>query len=344
MADTLTLGEIATLIGATLRGDPATPIHGLHTLSQAGPDQLSFMANKRYRTQLADTRAAAVLVEPAFADECPVAALITPTPYQAYAQLSHQFETHLAWPVGVDPSARIAADACVAEDARIGPLVSIAAGVRVEAGVEIGAGSVIGARSVIGAGSRLAANVTLYHDVTLGQRNLIHSGAVLGADGFGFAPSEKGWSKIAQIGGVITGDDVEIGASTTVDRGALGPTRIGNGVIIDNQVHIAHNCEIGDYTAIAGCVGIAGSTKIGQRCTIAGAAGIGGHLEIADGVHISGMAMVTNSLKEQGVYSSGTGVLPYQQWKRNVVRFRQLDKLAARVAALEAQVADKHKG
>jgi len=344
MAETLTLGEVAAAIGATLIGDPATPVRGLQTLSAAGPDQVSFLANKRYRAQLSATRAAAVLIDAALADECPVAALVTDSPYLAYARLSHRFERRPALPAGVDPTASVAADAQVAADARLGPFVVVEAGVRIESGVEIGAGCVIGARSVIGAGSRLAARVTLYHDVQLGKRNLIHSGVVLGADGFGFAPSPAGWEKIAQLGGVVTGDDVEIGANTTVDRGALGATRIGNGVKIDNQVQIAHNCEIGDNSAIAGCAGVAGSTKIGQRCTIAGAAGIAGHLEIADDVHVSGMAMVTNSLKEKGIYSSGTGILPYQQWKRTVVRFRQLDKLAARLTALEAQAAAKHKG
>nr|WP_210397190.1 UDP-3-O-(3-hydroxymyristoyl)glucosamine N-acyltransferase [Motiliproteus sediminis] len=344
MAITFTLGEIAAAVDARLIGDPATPVTGLQTLAAAGGSDVSFLANKRYRAELATTAAAAVLIEPAFVDECPVAALVTDTPYLAYARLTHRFEQRPAVAKGVHPTATVDPSAEVAADASIGPGVVIGAGVSIAAGVEIGPGCVIGDHSVIGEQTRLAARVTLYHAITLGRRNLIHSGVVIGADGFGFAPSPEGWQKIAQLGGVVTGDDVEIGANTTIDRGALEPTRIGNGVKIDNQVQIAHNCEIGDNSAIAGCAGIAGSTKIGQRCTIAGAAGIAGHLEIADDVHVSGMAMVTNSLNEKGIYSSGTGILPYQQWKRNVVRFRQLDKLAGRVAALEASAEKKQKG
>lgn len=344
MSRPLTLGEVAQLLDARLIGDASVTVTGLQTLAAAGPNQVTFLANKRYRPDLATTLAAAVLIEEAYADECPVAALVTANPYLSYARLSHQFDDRPAPAGGVDPAASVDPSAQLADDVCIAAGAVIAANVVLESGVEIGAGSVVGAGSVIGAGSRLAANVTLYHGVTLGKRNLIHSGAVLGSDGFGFAPSADGWQKIAQIGGVVTGDDVEIGANTTVDRGALEPTRIREGVKIDNQVQIAHNCEIGEGTAIAGCAGIAGSTKIGRQCTIAGAAAIAGHLEIADGTHISGMAMVTNSIKEKGIYSSGTGLLPYQQWKRNVVRFRQLDKLAARISALEASVAEKHKG
>ena len=204
--------------------------------------------------------------------------------------------------------------------------------------VEIGPNTVIGANCKIGDESRLAANVTLYHEIQLGQRNLIHSGAVIGADGFGFANEQGRWVKIQQVGRVILGDDVEVGANTTIDRGAIEDTRIGNGVKLDNQIQIAHNVEIGEDSALAGCSGVAGSTKIGRRCTIGGGACITGHIELADEVHVGGMASVTGSLKQKGAYASGTGISPFKEWRRNVARFHQLDALASRLKAVEQQV------
>ncbi len=338
MAQSFTLEEIAGTLGARLVGDPTRLISGIQTLERAGNNEIAFLANPRYLKDLAGTSAAAVLLQEAQLDQCPVDALVLDNPYLSYAQLSHWFDDRPAVVSGIHPSAVVSPDAMVDASAVIGPGAVIEAGAQIGARVEIGPHSVVGAGSVIGESSRLAAGVTLYHQVCIGRRVLIHSAAVIGADGFGFANNKGPWQKIAQLGRVIIGDDVEIGAGTTIDRGALDDTRIGNGVKLDNQIQIAHNVQLGDDTAIAGCVGIAGSTKIGRRCTIAGGAMIVGHLDIADGVHISATTLVTKSLNKPGLYSAGTGMLPHRQWKKNVVRFRQLDQLASRLATLEKQI------
>jgi UDP-3-O-[3-hydroxymyristoyl] glucosamine N-acyltransferase len=215
----------------------------------------------------------------------------------------------------------------------------IESGVRIAAGVTLGAHSVIGARSQIGEGGWLAPRVTLYHDVCIGRRVVIQSGAVIGGEGFGFANEKGVWQKIAQIGGVSIGDDVEIGANTTIDRGALADTIIGNGVKLDNQIMIAHNVQIGDHTAMAGCVGISGSTKIGKHCMIAGGVGMVGHIEVCDQVFVTGMTMVTRSITEPGAYSSGTAMQPAAEWKKSVARLRQLDDMARRLQQVEKRLA-----
>lgn len=333
----MTLGEIADRLGVECRGDRGRSIGGLSTLGSAKPDQLSFLANPRYAELLADTRAGAVILAPEHADQCPVDCLITAQPYVMYARASHFFSAGPPVPAGVHPSAVVAESARLAEGVSIGPLCVVGEQVELGAQVQLGAGCVIGDGCVIGAGTRLHARVTLYHGVTLGTRCVVHSGAVLGADGFGFAMDEGRWQKIAQLGGVTVGDDVEIGANTTIDRGALDDTRIGDGVIIDNQVQIAHNVVIGDHSAIAGCVGIAGSTRIGRYCTIAGGAGLVGHVEIADHVHISGMTRVTKSITRPGSWTSGTTMQETRQWRRNAARFARLDELARRINALARQ-------
>lgn len=331
----LTLGALADELGVTLRGDPAQAITGLATLASAGPQQVSFLANRRYLPQLRDTRAAAVILRPDMAAECPVASLEAADPYLAFARASALFTTAPSPEPGVHPSAVVAADAEVHPTASIGPQAVIGAGARIEAGVVIGAHCHVGARCVIGEGSQLHPAVVLYHDVKLGKRCTVHSQAVLGADGFGFAPGPGGWEKIHQLGGVTLGDGVEVGACTTIDRGALEDTVLEDGVIVDNLVQIAHNCHIGKNTAIAGCTGLAGSTIIGANCTLAGGVGVVGHVEICDNVHITGMTMVTRSITEPGSYSSGTPMSDTRDWKRNAVRFAQLDRIQKRLAALE---------
>ena len=335
-----TLGAIAEALGARLNGDADLTVTGIATLQSAEPGQITFLANASYARYLADTRASAVILNEAFADQCPTNVLVMENPYLGYARLSHWFDPAGRPAAGIHPSATVDPSASVAASA------SIAAGVVVEAeavigdGVVIGAGSFIGARSQVGDDSRLWANVTLYHDVRIGERCIVHSGAVLGADGFGFANDRGVWHKIAQIGGVRVGNDVEIGANTTIDRGALDDTVIGDGVKLDNQIQIAHNVQIGAHTAIAACVGIAGSTTIGEYCIFGGGSGVGGHLEIADRVHLTGMTMVTRSLNEPGVYSSGTGVESNRHWRKSVVRFRQLDDMARRLKELEKKLSD----
>ncbi len=333
-----TLGELAERLGATLQGGADTQISGLATLQDAQAGQLSFLANPQYRKFLADSQASAVLLSPADADGYVGAALLVANPYLAYAQLSHLFDRKPVAAVGVHPTALVAEDAQVHPSACIGPYVVIESAVQIGAGVRVGAHCFIGARTVIDVDGWLAPRVTLYHDVHIGKRVVIQSGAVLGADGFGFA-NEKGiWQKIAQIGGVLLGDDVEVGANTTIDRGALADTIIGNGVKLDNQIMVAHNVQIGDHTAMAGGAGISGSTKIGKHCMIAGRAGLVGHIEVCDNVFVTGMTMITRSITEPGSYSSGTAMQPSAEWRKSATRFRQLDDMARRIQVLEKRL------
>lgn len=334
----LTLKRLADLLGAVLNGDGELVITGISTLQDAGEGQLSFLANTQYRKYLKTTAASAVLLKAEDAEGFQGNALIVADPYLAYARLSHLFDPKPRREAGVHPSAVVAEDAQVDPKAYIGPGVVIDAGAHVGAGATIEAQCFVGARSRVGAGSWLAPRVTIYHDVTIGERAVIQSGAVLGSEGFGFANDKGVWQKIAQIGGVQVGDDVEIGANTTIDRGALTPTTLGNGVKLDNQIQIAHNVHIGDHTAIAACVGISGSTRIGKHCMIAGGVGMVGHIEICDNVFISGMTMVTRSVTEPGAYSSGTVIQPAADWRKNAARFRQLDALFKRVQQLEKQL------
>ncbi len=332
----ITLAEIAEKIGATLVAkDDQLLVSGIATLELAESDQISFLANPSYRKQLVDTQAAAVILHPDLQEESPVPVLVMNNPYVGFARLSQLFNNLPEQPIAIHPSA------VIAESAELGEGVSIAANVVIGESVQIGAGSRIGANSVIsdhsivGDNCLLHANVVMYHDVVIGNNCILHSGCVLGADGFGFAPDAGNWVKIAQLGGVRLGDDVEVGANTTIDRGALGHTQIGNGVKLDDQIMIAHNVVIGDCCAIAATSGIAGSTILGKNCTIAGGVGIAGHLELTDGVHITGMTLVSKSIKEPGAYSSGTAIMPAKEWRKSATRFRQLDDMARRLKTLE---------
>lgn len=335
MTVTLKLGQLAEFLGATLRGPEDKQITGLATLQEAGPGQVSFLANPQYRKFLATTHAAAVLLKPADAEGYAGDALLIADPYLAYARISHLFDPKPKAAPGIHPTAVIADDAVVDAAASVGAYAVIESGAQIAAGVTIGAHCFIGARSVIGEGGWLAPRVTLYHDVRIGQRVVIQSGAVLGGEGFGFANQKGVWQKIAQIGGVTIGDDVEIGVNTAIDRGAMDDTRIGNGVKLDNQIQIAHNVQVGDHTAMAACVGISGSAKIGKHCMLAGGVGLVGHIEICDGVFITGMTMVTRSITEPGSYSSGTAMQPAAEWRKSAARIRQLDDMARRLQQLE---------
>ncbi|MCW8885421.1 MAG: UDP-3-O-(3-hydroxymyristoyl)glucosamine N-acyltransferase [Motiliproteus sp.] len=332
-----TLQQIAEAIDAQLIGDPNRIVRGIQTLEKAGPSDLAFLSNPLYQAQLDNAQAAAVILSPSDAERCSVDALVMDNPYLGYAQVSHWFDRKPESTGGVHTSAIVDPTADVNPSAAIGPNAVIGANTTIEKDVVIGANTVVEADCRIGSGSQLAANVSVYHESIIGERVIIHSAAVIGADGFGFAPNRQQWVKIAQIGRVVIGDDVEIGAGTTIDRGALGDTCIADGVKLDNQIQVAHNVEIGENTAIAGCVAIAGSTKIGRRCAIAGASNIVGHLTIADDVQVMANTLVTKSISSPGVYASGTGMMPHRKWKRNVVRFRQLDQLASRLSVLEKQ-------
>ncbi|MBE0486554.1 UDP-3-O-(3-hydroxymyristoyl)glucosamine N-acyltransferase [Marinobacter sp.] len=335
MMKSYSLQELAQALGAELKGDPDIRISGMATLRAAGPGAISFLANPAYGKYLKDTKASAVIVSPAAAGDAPTNVLLLDNPYLGYARLSHWFDPAPIAAAGVHPTAVIDSSAKLAKTASIGPHVVIEADVEIGEHVAIGAGSFVGARCRIGDHGILRPRVTLAHDVVIGQRCHILSGAVIGSDGFGFAIEKGVWHRIAQVGGVVLGNDVEIGANTTIDRGAMDSTLIGNGVKIDNLVQIAHNVCIGDHTAMAAKVGVAGSTRIGSHCVFGGASGIAGHLEIADQVQLTGMTMVTGDISEPGVYSSGTSADTNRQWRKNAVRFRQLDALARRIKELE---------
>lgn len=332
----ITLGEIARRLGLLLEGDASIEIEGIASLASATPSHISFLSNPGLADQLKETSAAAVIVKPQFRELCKAAVLLSDNPYLAFAKLTALFDDAPRQSAGIEPTAVIADSAYIDPSAYIGPHVVIGANVTIGSGCIIEANTVIGQNCTLGQGCHLHANVTLYHGVRLGQQVRIHSGAVIGGDGFGFAPaSDRSWVKIHQLGGVVIGDRVDIGANTCIDRGALDDTVIANGVIIDNLVQIAHNCIIGENTAIAGCVGIAGSTLIGKNCTLAGGVGVAGHLEIVDNVHVTSMSLVTGSILQSGSWSSGTAMMETRAWRRSAVRFSQLEKMHERLKRLE---------
>jgi UDP-3-O-[3-hydroxymyristoyl] glucosamine N-acyltransferase len=319
------LGELAVRFGLGLRGDPSLRISRVATLSHAEPGALSFLANPRYRKQMESTRATAVLVGPENAESCPVAALIDPNPYLAYARIADLLYPQTAPEPGIHSSAVISSRARIAASASVGPLAVIEDDVDIGERVFVGPGCIVQRGARLGADSRLIARVNLYAGVRIGQRCILHAGAVIGADGFGFAPDAGTWVKVPQVGTVRIGDDVEIGANTTIDRGAIDDTVVENGVKLDNQIQVGHNVTIGAHTAVAGCVGISGSTTIGQRCMIGGGVGIAGHLTIADDVVVTGCSLVSASIRHAGSYSSGMPTVETRRWRRMVAHLRRLD-------------------
>lgn len=325
------LRDIADKLGAQLLGDGDFEVDCIATLANAKPGNISFLSNKKYRSQLADSQASAVLLHPAEVDNCQANSqmhiLVLKNPYLGYAMLAKLMDTTPSATPGIAPTAVVDPTATVAATAAIGAHTVIGAGAVIEDNVIIGSGCFIGEHSVIGRNTRLWSNISIYHQVTVGTDCLFQSGVVIGSDGFGYAPNEGQWIKIPQLGGVTIGDRVEIGANTCIDRGALDDTTIGNGVIIDNQCHIAHNVIIGDNTAMAGGSMIAGSTSIGTDCTIAGKVGIAGHLTITDKVLITSMSQVIKDIPEPGAYSSGMGAMDNRQWRKVNARIRQLDDM-----------------
>ncbi|GAB2191815.1 UDP-3-O-(3-hydroxymyristoyl)glucosamine N-acyltransferase [Sessilibacter sp. MAH2] len=332
------LGDIASAIGAELVGDDSLNIVGIADLERAQPNQLAFVARSAFAKYLPETKAGVVILTQELADQSSFSGnkLICSNPYLAYAQVSQFFD-----PFSTPEAANIHATAIVAESAVIGSDVIVGANAVIEDGVKIGAGTRIGANSFIGKHTQIGdnclihSNVVIYHEIEIGHRVIIHSCAVIGADGFGFAPKPSGWQKIHQLGGVVIGNDVEIGATTAIDRGALGDTVLADGVKLDNHIHIAHNVELGKNTAIAAFCGIAGSTKIGANCTIAGMVGFAGHLTICDNAHFTGKTMVASDISEPGVYSSGIPCMPAQQWRKNAIRISKLDETVRQVRRLE---------
>jgi UDP-3-O-[3-hydroxymyristoyl] glucosamine N-acyltransferase len=317
------LGELAVRFGLELKGAPDVRVSHVATLAQATEGSLSFLANSHYRRSLRVTRASAVILAPDEAQGCPVAALMTPNPYLMYAHIASLFHPEALVAPGIDPSAVVASSARIAASAQVGPLAVIEEHVELGERVQIGPGCIVQEGARVGADTRLIARVNLYAGVQIGRRCILHAGAVVGADGFGFASDGGTWVKVPQVGSVRVGDDVEIGANTTIDRGAIDDTVVEHGVKLDNQIQVGHNVTIGAHTAIAACTGISGSTTLGQRCMIGGMVGFAGHLTIADDVVITGCSLVSASIREAGSYSSGMPTVPTRAWRRMVAHLRR---------------------
>ena len=332
---TATLGEIAAVCDAELRGNPADEVTNVASLHNAAPGDLTFYANTRCRADLEATRASAVVLAATDVQACPTASLITEDPYLAYAKAARFLNPVPEFTPGIHPGAVVEPGAEIASSSFVGANSVIGAGAVIGEHTCIGPGCVVEAGARIGSHCHIHSRVTLMQRVQIGMRVMVHPGAVIGADGYGIANDSGRWLKIPQLGNVIIGDDVEIGANTTIDRGALENTVIEAGVKIDNQVQIGHNVRVGEHTAIAGAAVVAGSVKIGRRCMIGGACAITGHIEIADDVVLTGMSGVSNSIRQAGVYSSGVPITDNLTWRKNMVRFKRLDELARRVSALE---------
>jgi len=334
----MTLGELAVRFGCELRGDPSVTVDSVGSLSQAGASAVTFLANPKYLSQLKETRAGAVILDASSAASSPVAALIATNPHATYARVATLLHPEAPLNPGIHPDASVAAGAQVDPSAEIAAQAFVARGARIGARCFVGPGCVVESDAVLGDDTRLVARVFLGPRVTLGARCLVQPGAVIGGDGFGFAPEKGTWVKIPQIGSVMVGDDVEIGANTTIDRGALGDTVIEEGVKIDNLIMIAHNCRIGAHSALAACVAIAGSSVVGKRCILGGRAGLTGHITLCDDVVVLGTSFISHSITKPGVYSSA---LPSEEagvWRRIVGRIKRLDVMARRLRAVEKHV------
>lgn len=338
-----TLADLVARFGGEVAGDASVRVTRIAPLDSAGPGDLVFITQSRYLERLGDTRASAVILAPAARGATALPRIVTDNPYAYFARVSALFNPPPAVKAGVHRSAVVERTAKVAKGASVGANAVIAAGAVIGARAVVGAGCYVGEGAAVGADSRLHANVTLHHGCTLGERCIVHSGVVIGADGFGIAKDGDAWVKIPQVGRVVIADDVEIGANTTIDRGALDDTVIEEGVKLDNQIQIGHNVRIGAHTAIAACTGIAGSAKIGRYCALGGAAMIYGHITIADRVNVSAGTLVMKSLDKPGTY---TGVYPFQshdKWLKNAAQLRQLDDIADRLKALERLLAAEEK-
>lgn len=337
----ITLEQLAKHVGGKVVGDTSCVIERVATLQDAGSGDISFLGNRKYVKHLKETRADAVIVSENDLQAVPKNAIVVQDPHLSYTKISQLLNPLEKIKAVVADTACVHKDAVVSEQVYIGENVVIAAGVTIADGCYIGAGCIVEENASIGADSRLMCNVTILKNCQIGQRAIIQPGAVIGSDGFGFANDGGKWIKVPQTGRVLIGDDVEIGANTTIDRGAIGDTVISDGAKLDNLVHISHNVSIGENTALAACVAIAGSTSMGANCTVGGIAGIAGHLEIVDNVHIVGLSKVTQSITEPGYYASGTPVQPVKEWHRNYIRFKKLDEMAQRIKKLEKALDSK---
>src|SRR5258706_8804460 len=338
------LAELAGQFGGTVIGDAAVRIRQVAPLETARPGDLSFLTNRKYQKLLSTTRAAAVLLAQDSAHAAELPRIVCKNPYASYARIAALINPEVRPAAGIHARAVVDAQASLAPSASVGPCAVIEKGAQIGDGVVIGANCFVGQGARIGAHSRLHPNATVYHDCIIGERVILHSGVVIGADGFGMAMDEGRWLKIPQIGRVVIGDDVEVGASTTIDRGALDDTVIEEGVKLDNQIQIGHNCHIGAHTAIAGCTGIAGSTRIGKYCMLGGNAMISGHLTIADRVVVSGGTLVAKSITAPGTYTAVFPILPHAQWLKNAALVRPLAELMERARGLETEEKKMRKG
>lgn len=339
MTAEMTVAQIAENIGGEVKGDGSVRISQMANLARAESHQMSFLSNSKYLKDLASSKAGAVILKPADAESYDGTAIIMNDPYVGFAKAAQLLDNTPIQNVGIAPSAHIDESAIIGENVSIGPGAVVSARAKIGDNSIIGANCFVGEQAILGKGVNLRANVTIYHRVELGDRVSVHSGTVIGSDGFGYANDKGNWVKIPQTGTVVVGEDTEIGAITSIDRGALDNTIIGKNVIIDNAVHIGHNVEIGDHSCICGNTGIAGSAVIGKYVVIAGQCGVNGHLSIADKVQITGMSMITKSIKEPGVYSSGMPAAPNRDWQKNTVMLRQIGKLVERVKVLEKEAA-----
>ncbi len=334
-----TLSELQARLGGEAIDDTGQRYTNVASLGQASDTEISFVASEKYLEVARASRAGALLIPPSLADRLSMPRLAVANPHAAFARAAALFHPEPPAEAGIHPSAVIGEGAVIAPEASIGPNVVIGAGSRIGAHTRIAAGAAVGAGVAIGADCRLYPNVCVYDACVIGDRVILHAGCVIGSDGFGLAREGERWLKVPQVGRVVVGDDVEIGANTTVDRGALEDTLIGAGAKIDNLVQIAHNVQIGEHTAIAGCAGIAGSTRIGRHCLIGGAAMILGHIEIGDGVTVSGASFIGKSIKEPGVYTSTQPQMPHAEWLRNAAQLRHLADMRERIRTLERQLA-----
>jgi UDP-3-O-[3-hydroxymyristoyl] glucosamine N-acyltransferase len=331
----ITLGELAVRFGCELRGDPDTRVDSIASLAAAHAGSVTFLANPKLRPVLEQTRATVVVLDKRSAEACPVASLVAVNPHATFARIATMLYPRPVAPPGVHPSAIVAPDAKVDPTAHVGPFAVIGPKVVIGARTSIGPHSIVEEGVVVGEDVRLVARVTLCHHVQIGARSVLQPGAVIGADGFGFANDSGRWLAVPQVGSVILGPDVEIGCNTTIDRGAIGDTVLEEGVKLDNQIQIGHNCYIGAHTAMAACVGLSGSVTVGKRCMIGGMAGIVGHLSICDDVAVTGLSMVSRSITRPGVYSGGIPAEEVRAWRRIVGRLKRIDSMASRLSALE---------
>lgn len=339
----VTIAQIAEHIGGTVQGNAQHCVTEMGNLATAQSHQLSFLSNPKYAKDLSNTKAGAVIINEQATQAYSGNAIIVSDPYVGFAKAAQYLDTTPKQASDISARANIDASAVIGTNVAVGSGAVIAAGAKIGAGSIIGPNTYIGERAILGEGVNLRANVSIYHEVELGDRVSVHSGSVIGCDGFGYANDKGIWVKIPQTGTVIVGHDTEIGAGCTIDRGAIDNTIIGKHVIIDNQVHMAHNVQVGDFSCLCGAIGIAGSAIIGKYVVIAGQCAINGHISIADKVQITGNSMVTKSIKEAGVYSSGMPVLPNREWQKNTVQQRQIGKLFDRVKQLELSLKNKDK-